>query len=141
MVAGGLLTMALRPSVEPARAQVVDRAVSSSISCTAHLSRADLDALKEEVRTASSAGAHAPAPPAATMPEPAPEPRDDVAYEAASHVLERALAVGTWRQADVDALRPSLAELTPVHQQEIVGHLIAAINSDQLRVAVQGPPL
>src|SRR5262249_34150424 len=94
-----------------------------AVSCTAQVSRGELQSLRRELREEKTSSAEV-----ASMP-PLPEPSDDDAYARAQTRLDTAFGAGEWTQQDVAALHPLLGKLTRAHREEIVGRLFTAINS------------
>jgi hypothetical protein len=76
--------------------------------------------------------------PARAQEEPSEESQE--AYTSGGRLVEAALVSGQWGDNQVRELRGLMRKMTPAQQQEVQLKLIQALNSQRLRVDVNGPP-
>jgi hypothetical protein len=86
------------------------------------------------------------APPARQTTNPRPEPppptvEQVTASDQALTVVSEARQVGRWTAADREQLRRLLPQLDPRQREALQEELIPAINNQELRLDLPGPPL
>jgi hypothetical protein len=80
------------------------------------------------------------AEPEAAVTAPADQPAGPTeAYARASRLVEGAIAVGRWTDADRTALRQELPALRPGERKEVLRVLLPAINAQRVNVELDGP--
>jgi hypothetical protein len=97
--------------------------------------------LREEFQASRSA-----APPAVAAeegpakPAPATAPPESIAaYQSAQRVVQNAVSARVWGEKEAAEMRSLIPQLTPEQLQAIHSTLLPAVNSQQVRVQIQGP--
>jgi hypothetical protein len=97
--------------------------------------------IREEIRS-SRTGERLPSAqePAVEPNETAPSPENNKAFEGAQRLVNNAIGARLWADEQRDEWRTLSRQLTAAQLTSVQGELVRAINSQQLRVVVAGPP-
>lgn len=133
-----VLSARLERLQEPARCTP---GVAASSSATVDLSpvQAELQRLREGLATREPSP---PAAPSVEEPEASEQARAESlrAVESSQQLLNGALASRRWSETEAASFRGLLRQMTPQQREEAIQRLFQAINEQQLRVDVAGPP-
>ncbi|MHA7629152.1 hypothetical protein [Corallococcus sp. M7] len=108
----------------------------------------DVPALKEDLRRmvreelqATKADAPASAPDSKARPEPPASQANLEAFTKAHQLMDTSVSARRWGDRERGEFLALRKQLTPGQTRELILKLAQAINSQQLRVSTQGPPL
>jgi len=135
--AAGLL---LRPAPAPPPVAAAPSMVAPPLVVAARAARGLTTSDVRTVLREELAGLRAPAEAAEGEAQPAPAP-DEAPLIRAHETLAAAMADGRWSEEDAIQMRRALATLSPEQAREVYTVLFPALNSGQLRIDVDGPPL
>src|SRR5439155_972531 len=77
----------------------------------------------------------------ATATPPAPTAAMVAAHETARRVVDDAVARGSWRPEDGQALRATLADLDQTEYSDVMGELTRAVNTGRLQIVARDRPM
>jgi hypothetical protein len=124
-------------------AEEVRRAVASAIPASRAVSAASANGAAATVPAdgAPAAAAASGAEAASAESMAAPTAKAVTAHETARRVVDDAVARGSWRLEDGEALRATLADLDPAAYSDVMGELVRAVNTGRLQLVARDRPM